>query len=236
MTVETIPAASTRQYAIGLVVTTYNRPWYAWRTLRCLRRSLQGSDVAVAVVDDASSSAATLRVVRSFASGPLPVATLLKKQRQGFDVHNSLKLGWDYLHRQHGCRYLVNIDSDVLSKPGWLETLKALFERERRRRGPLLLTGFNTPNHPVLETHEDYCIKKSFGGINTFFDRALYEETVRPNLVFNKEENWGWDWYVVKALREASYPMLCSRPSVVQHIGRLGQWSRWRHYDKAVDY
>lgn len=236
MNVEIQPAVRQDRFAIGLVVTTWNRPWYAWRTLRCLRRSLEGSNVAVAVVDDASTSRATRAAIRQFARSGLPVATLLKRKHRGFDVHNSLKMGWDYLRREHGCEYLVNVDADVLSKPGWLDTLQCLFRREHASRGPLLLTGFNAHSHPVLEQHEDYCVKQSLGGMNTFFDIALYDELVRPNLVFDRENNWGWDWYVVKALREAGYPMLCSTPSVLQHIGRIGQWSRWRHYDKALDY
>ena len=79
--------------------------------------------------------------------------------------------------------------------------------RGTRRHGPLLVTGFNTLNHPVLEGHAEYCVKASCGGINLFFDAAFYHELVRDCLV-----DYGWDWALVNAMRSVAIRSCALRP------------------------
>ena len=217
---------------IGLVITTYNRPDYVECCFASLRQSnLQNT--LVVIVDDASSDKATLELIEQFT---LPeVQQLIKLTRQnkhGFNIHESLKLGWDLLHYTCQVDYLCNLDSDAIVKPHWLETLQTTYIQQQQYGHNFLLTGFNTMNHPIREEHESIYIKESFGGINTFFAAGdFYENTVRPCLSDNT-----WDWQIVHTMAACDYPVLCTKPSVVQHIGQVGENSTLEKYDFAAEF
>lgn len=231
-----VSPAPAGNFDTGLVITTYNRPQYVWKTLRCLQKTLDDKQVVLVVVDDGSSSWLTPGLIRMFASGGLPVATILKQEHRGFCVHESLRMGWDYLLENHSPRYLCNLDSDVVMKPGWLKRVQDLYILQRARLGPLLVTGFNAPSHPVLEEHEDFLVKKSIGGLNFFFDAGFYHEIVRDNLFYDNQNRAGWDWNVINAMKEKGYPILSTKPSVLQHIGMIGKFSDKGKYDQALDF
>lgn len=208
----------------GLVVTTFDRPEVLERSLASLGASaLEGA--VLAIVDDASADPRTRRLIDGFAPPGVPVFRVYKQERRGFGVHESLRIGWDLLRGECGCARLANLDGDTLVKPDWLARLGSLFERERARRGPLIATGFHAGSHGVLEEGPDLRVKASVGGINLYFDAALYDEVVRPNLRWDPVREVGWDWHVVGAMRARGLPLLCTRPSVVQHIGLVGRFS-----------
>jgi len=197
---------------------------------------LARKDVAVAVVDDASTSRMVLRLIEQFSLDDISLVKIMKQKNGGFDVHGSLRIGWDYLRKHFACRYLSNIDSDVDMKAGWLDRLQSIHQRERRRMGPLVVTGFNGHSHPVLKEFGDYYQKESIGGLNMFFDVDFYDEIVKPNLKYEQETRVGWDWLVVHAMWEKGYPLVCTKPSVLQHIGKRGIFSGPSNYDRAPDF
>lgn len=220
---------------IGLAIATYNRPDYLRRMLEHLGRSgLQ--DTIVALVDDASSSGETTRLVRDVSLGPTPIVRIFRTRRRGYGVDEALRDAWDVLANEYGCRLLANVDSDTVMKPEWLERLVDVFHRERARQGPLIVTGFNARQHDVIAEAGDFCLKASIGGLNMLFDAGLYHEVIRPNLRYEPMGEVGWDWHVVARMRERGYPLLCVRPSVVQHIGAVGRFSHAGGYDVADDY
>ncbi len=223
-------------YEIGLVIATYNRPDYCRRMLESLERSVLDNTI-VAIVDDASSSADTRQLIRGFSLGSTPVVKIFRTPRRGYAVHEALRDAWDVLANEYGCPLLANVDSDTIMKPEWLQRLVELFRRERARQGPLIVTGFNSHQHnEIVETAEDYYRKSAFGGLNMLFDADLYREVVRPSLRYEPMFQVGWDWHVMGQMQARGYPLLCVRPSVVQHIGAAGQFSRPGKYDVADDY
>lgn len=223
------------QYEIGLIVMTYNRPKYLTRTLRSLRKS-DLSDTVLLFVDDVSDDPKTRRLIEQFSHSQAPIVRIWRTEKDGVKMHENLQFAWEWLLANVSCRYLCHLDPDVLVRPHWLQTLRQLHESLRPQTN-LMVTGFNAVMHDRLETHADHHIKKSIGGINMFFDVALYQEIVKP--VFAKLE-WGldWDWLLCNAMTEKGYPILCTRPSVIQHIGRNGVWAKNHNlnYDFAIDY
>jgi Glycosyl transferase family 2 len=222
-------------FDVGLVIATYNRPEYLRRTLDHLAHSSLDGTI-VAIVDDASSSAETRQIVRECALGQTPIVKIFRTRRRGYAVHEALQDGWDLLANQYGCRLLANVDPDTIMKPDWLQRLVTVFRRERALQGPLILTAFHSRQHPTLSEADDVRVKSSIGGLNMMFDRELYSDLVRPNLVYEPMSEVGWDWYVVAAMRARGYPFLCLRPSLVQHIGEVGRFSRPDSHDVADDY
>lgn len=218
-------------YQIGLVITTYNRPAYL---KRCLH-SLSGSNLEetlLLLVDDGSDDPRTLEMIRDFNPSGVALLKAFRRQKEGCAMYENLRYGWDLLREQYGCTYLSNLDPDALVRPHWLPRIKELYEQERPHHGGLLVTGFNAYQHPVLDQIKNGYQKQSLGGLNLFFDGTLYDEAVSPALV-----DIDWDWRIVHALQERNYPILCTRPSVIQHIGREGFWSgKSSVFDFAVDY
>jgi len=221
---------------VGLAVPTFNRPQYARASFASLRASSLPK-VMLAIVDDASSEREIVELVKEFAIPGVPAIKILKRRRQGFNAHESLRLAWDLLADDYGCRFFCCLDSDAVVKPDWLVRIRSLFDRESRRRGPLIVTGFNAHTHPVRSEGADFYLKQIVGGINMFFDAEMYREVVRPNLKFEPSTGQGWDWHVIHEMERRGYPFLCTKPSVVQHIGRQGIYSTASGgYDVAHDY
>lgn len=217
-------------YQIGLVMTTYNRPDYLERSLASLSQS-RLEQTLLLLVDDGSDDERTLELIHAFNPHSFPVLKAFRLQKEGCAMYENLRYGWELLREQYNCAYLTNLDPDTIVRKEWLSKIHTLYEHERAN-GPLIVTGFNAHQHPILATSQQYYYKKSLGGLNLFFDVSLYEQLVRPTLV-----GIDWDWRVVAAMDKENYRILCTRPSVIQHIGREGFWSG-KHgvYDFAIDY
>ncbi|MCB9731900.1 MAG: glycosyltransferase [Deltaproteobacteria bacterium] len=214
----------------GLVITTWNRPGYVRRSFRSLARSGL-RDVVVVVVDDASDDRRTRRLVQDLAL-PVPVVRMWRRERREPGIHRGLLAGWSLCAGELGCELLANLDSDAIVRPGWLDVERALFRRESARRGAVVVTGFHAVRHRVRASHADFREKESVGGMNLLFDRAVYEAHVREALAGRN-----WDWRLVRALEAAGVPMLTTRPSVAQHIGRRGLFSSAElGFDVATDW
>ncbi len=191
----------------------------------------------MAVVDDASNDPETVKLVNDLTLPGIPIIKIFKRLRGGFAVHESLRLGWDLLAGKYGCRFLCCLDSDVVVRADWLLRMRNLFDREAARRGPLIVTGFNAQPHPVICEGDDFYLKKVVGGISMFFDHDMYREVVRPNLKLEPSTGVGWDWHVIHEMGRRGFPFLCTKPSVIQHIGRHGVYSTDAGgYDVAHDF
>jgi hypothetical protein len=234
---------------VGVVVTAFGRPLSLLRTLHDLRNSTL-DDAVVAVVDDGSVDVVTPAIVSAFtipsvrvlsvlrptkplraATYLLPVVGRFYRDLSTFTVHEALQAGFDTLLTvEPTLQLLVNVDGDLRLRRDWLTRLRALHTRERARRGPLIATGFHAPNHPVVEVHDDFVVKASVGGANLAFDVDVYRDVVRPQLALH------WDWRVCAEMQRRGWPLLCTRPSVVQHAGRVGRFSRRGQFDHAEDF
>jgi hypothetical protein len=134
-------------------------------------------------------------------------------------MHISLDIGW-CLAQNLGCKYLCNLDADAVVRTDWLVRLRQLFESLPYNPDFTLLSGFNRAREgDTLEDHGDYLRKYRMGGINYFFTPAFFH-SVRF-LLFS--QNWDSHiQYFCTDLNDGAYRLICSKPSVVQHIGREG--------------
>lgn len=231
-TIETSPrfCADTLHNSTGIVITTWNRPEYLQQCLQSLQRS-NLSDSVVVIVDDASDDKQTLDLVRAFNTATPYIRIFKKKQTS---MHVSLDIGWALL-RNLGCKYLCNLDADTLVRTDWLTTLRSLFESVPYPRDSTLLSGFNRSNPPcILEEYEHYLRKYRMGGINYFFSPGFYHQI--RFLLFNSN----WDshvQYYCGTQHVDRFHMICCKPSVVQHIGRVGLNAGQRcSFDSADDF
>ena len=227
--------AAEKSWEVAVVMAVWNRPQYFRRCVDALARSdLRGA--VLILVDDQSDDRDTRKIYEECGAviGGAPVVRVRKTDEALRGVHESLRIGWDLALERFGSRLLCSLDADALVKPQWLVEELSLFKRERRRQGQLILTGFNAINHPVTDwgRASDFVVKRSCGGINILFDGALYWAAVRPCILLTY-----WDSRLMPILHALGVPLLCSRPSLVQHIGKRGLYSDpVKGYDQAVDF
>jgi len=219
---------------IGVVVTAFNRPGYLKQTLESLQAKSLGIDdhnIEIVIIDDCSDPEAE-SLIDSFHFHEATVIRLRVKKNSG--IASALDSGWSILYSR-GCSYLCNLDADVLLGTDWLGRLLETYETSRNALGIRcsIVTGFNTLNHLIKEERPTFYIKKTVGGINLFFPRSLYPSSVKEALKMGN----AWDWALVEIAKARRIPFICTKPSVIQHIGIDGMNSnKTAQYDYAEDF
>lgn len=216
----------------GLVITTYNRPEDLKRTLDSLADSIFPPEFEVYIVDDCSDIMETWNLVQSF---NIPNVKITKTRNvKRYSMFHGLKIGFEYFYN-NGFEVLLNLDSDTLVKRHWLMVLLKL----HKLFSDHIISGFNTLNHPIMESFPAYHTKKDIGGINMLFGRNLFS-LISPCLMSDY-----WDWKIVEAYiggshktsRQISKPFIVTRPSVIQHIATSSVAGHYpTHPDRAEDW
>lgn len=223
----------TPKKTFGIVITAFNRPQFLSRTFESLKES-NLSDAIVVVVDDASTDLETISLIKNLELPGVPLVKLRHTKNSG--VLSGLMHGFKFL--TGNAKYVLNIDSDVIMKADWLESLRNAYEQIKDPN--IIFTGFNTKNHKIGACDSQWCEKKTLGGINLFMTASFYETQflswfkTRDRLVRHVWKNW--DWIVVEKMREAGYKMYATKPSVIQHIGEDGINSAPGSMDTAYDF
>ena len=219
-----------QRFRYGVVVPTFNRSDILRRMLASLRSS-DLSDAVIVFVDDASTIKETINQINVFDMPGVPIIRIWRLHNDGFKVHESLLVSWQLLSEQLGCENLVVLDSDTQVRYDWLQRLDSVYSELSKKHRQLILSGFNTFNHETIKDFGHYRLKKSLGGINLFFARSMFESVVRKQLLPD------WDWMLVRYCKEHEIPLYCLYPSVIQHIGKYGVYSRGLHnFDWSMDY
>jgi len=213
----------------------YKRANYLRKCFASLKASsLQ--DAIVVLVDDASGDEETERLIKQFSHSDAAIIRVLRITKQDASVYftlpDNITSAFNYLDCYFSCDYFCILDSDTIMTANWLERLCELSEYWTRTKGsPAIVSGFNTLNHANIKKGEGkFIYKASLGGINMFFKPSLYRELFLPV----KDQ---WDIKIVEKMRQKGYQMLCTKPSVIQHIGYKGAFSKGFPYvDRAFDY
>ena len=239
---------SNKQYKYGILMCCYNRPEFLKKTMDSLKQTNKNdlNQSIIYIIDDHSDNNETSKMIENYASeiknmkGLDNLDVKINRNRHNMGIAKSLEKGFTFLYPK--CEYLTNIDSDVLVKPNWLSKLQEVYDRSNRERNDgngVLVSGFNcTPpncDHKIESSTGLYHVKKSIGGINTFFHRDKYDDYV--NVIKNVKKGAHWDWRLCDHCKSNNIPIIASNPSVIQHIGFTGLNSFGKEkYDYAEDF
>lgn len=200
---------------VGVFISTFERPEYLAKTLDSLKQAnLNG--VNVLIVDDCSTNEETIQLIKES-----PYSVLIKDSNRG--IPDSIITGYETLFSE-GCELVINLDSDVLVKPYFIEKIKALHEKYPDS----IITGFNSLSkhskgivrHPIIETKEDCYFKNSCGGVNMAMNQATFKRFVLPSCQkVIREKKGNWDTEACKIAAANKKPIVVTKGSVVQHIG-----------------
>ena len=231
-----------RPYQCAIVVPIYNRYLCLRIALFCLRRS-QLENSLIVFLDDTSDDQRVLNLLDNFRHKQADTMVIRRQAAKDTEpkpigmisVPQNLAYCMQYLFGKKLSSYIAILDSDTLVNRLWLPKLMSIYTKVKEgshRNKPLIVSGFNTFNHPIcgLEEDKDFYYKKSMGGINMLFDELTYRKIFIPLHGY-------WDDRVVEKINKVSpRSLLCSRPSVVQHTGIMGINAHKVHTDFAYDY
>lgn len=204
---------------IAICTTTYNRREYVKRMVNslCSTLTVNNTDIKHFVRDDMSSELE----LSIFDMLPWPVVknrNLLSTQ--GPD-RNTLLCFEDT--KEWDPDLIINLDSDMIVKPNWLQVMLDVWQKYSPKVG--ILSGFNTlKNHAILETRDDVYVKNTLGGAGIMVTGKFLREI---NLLGQWDSSWGrstlgWDFKILEAVKAQDKLLLCTKPSVLQHIGTYG--------------
>lgn len=217
---------------LGIVIPVYNRPQYLKQCIDSLQSARIPEGVLIIFIDDRSTDKEVSLLLRANMES-LNATVITNAKNEG--VCYSLKKGIDQC-LLNGCDLIINLDSDAIVRPDFIEKILAIKERFPDK----IVTGFNcltrnangTERHPVIEQGDGWNIKKSVGGINMCFDRKQYESWILPALEKGIKRLCNWDAEACKNSGGA----VCVVPSVVQHIGTHSSMGHHEAPDVADDF
>lgn len=210
---------------IGLLINTWNRPEYLSECIKSVRNA-DLSGVFVLVVDDCSTDHKVFPLLSGF---------MIYRMDKNKSIRFALEKGMQILFDQIGCDTVINLDADAIVRPDFISKLTELSEQFPND----IITGFNTliaGRHPIVSQHGGYCVKKTCGGINMLFTKSLYEKILKRALVTSQRLSGHWDDIVCKMNLEVGGKVICTTPSVVQHIGFKSAMGHNANPDYAEDF
>lgn len=193
---------------VGLLINTFNRPEYLQRCIDSVRNA-NLSGVQILIVDDCSTDRRVYEILSGF---------MIHRMDRNRSIRWALEKGMQILFDTFKCDVVINLDSDAIVHPEFAERLLKLHEEFPNE----IITGFNSivaGRHQIVSQHNGYCIKKSCGGINMLISRNIYETVLKKALTTAQRTSGHWDDIVCKYHVENVGNIICSTPSVVQHIG-----------------
>ncbi len=234
------------KYLIGIVVPIYNRSDIGCFVLDRLSKSIFKYKTLVLLLDDGSTEEKIINKIKNI-KFPKNV-TLVKqfKQRNNINYYHNIGknilYGFDYLIKQK-CKYIMNLDDDMLVKPDFINTIMKLSKEINIDKNGGFIVGFLETNnwkkgnfkmykdYPMLAKQTDsqnYIIRAFGGGCNHFMTNKSYLNIYRPALYKSIQYNIKWDDYVVKKTKklleneDRNGIWYSPRQGIMQHLGFVG--------------
>lgn len=213
---------------IDLFISIFNRPEYVERSFNSLLQSFDGLKPHIILTDDGSFDPAIKNLISTFMTKYTNTMLITNKINVGIPYGKLSTIKKCVCNSVYSNPLFLISDSDMIYKKGWIETLTSLYGET----GAPLITGFNTltNKHIVTSDFGTYYTKESIGGCNLLVSTEFYKAA--PFM-----EPVEWDYCMCKrAHKQHPLGVVCSKPSVVDHIGVEGYWARKNYHDKAEDF
>ena len=210
---------------IVLGITTYNRLEVLQKSIVSLRNSKLPENCVIRVYDDCSTD-----FTREDLWKLIPEAEdiIVQNQNVGSDS-NIWSMYRDFVKRNNKGDIFVNCDSDLIYSVNWLQEALLLFDRTDG-----VMSVFNSSTHDVLDDGNDDLIqKKDIGSAGTFFSWDVLDAIIKKYpVMFQGSFDYAWCRY----LGEQGIRLLCSKMSLVQHIGINGYNSDLSKFDYGMGF
>jgi len=204
-------------------IPTYNRK----NLLEIMASSLYESNISIThnirIYDDCSTEYGVDELKRIF-----PTAATIKINKINLKSDKNIyQMYTDFLSTSD--QLLFNADSDLIFSKNWLNTALKLFERTKG-----ILTVFNANSHKSYQTIDgELCLKRTIGSAGTLFSRDRVSELIKK--INSMDIVKAFDWQFTEYFNSIGIPIYCVNNSLVQHIGYVGQNSKY-YFDFGRNY
>lgn len=216
-----------------VLLTTFNRSKYLKHSIKSLLKSDFGNST-IHIYDDCSEEPKTLDILDSLKNHP-QIKISVNERNLGCDTN--ITQSAKKIIESTGCEYIISTDSDTIYNKDWLNFFKRQFSKPGITDYAAAISLFNASSHPVAGSFDDDLnVKESMGGMTVAVKSSYFFDMDPTTPTLNKP--WFcWDWEVVRAAQEKGELLLCSKTSIVRHIGRYGVHGRGEdHWDECEDF
>jgi GT2 family glycosyltransferase len=216
-------------FPIDLFISYYNRPEYLKQSLKSLTKSIRDIIPDVLLTDDGSNSPEIVEIVGTFID-EYPGKVIFKSNpvNLGIPYGKLMRIRNTIMIEDYDKPLFLISDSDMIYKARWIETLLKIYQDT----GAPLVTGFHTISngHVARVEFKTYRTKHHIGGCSLLVSTEFYKS--HPFM-----ERREWDFRMCeRAWEQYEMGVVCSKPSVADHIGQHGVWARSNYYDQAEDF
>jgi hypothetical protein len=222
----------------AIIICTFNRPLETAACFATLRNADIIPGTVFIIVDDCSTDAATLQLVREFHIEGCQTIHISTAKNSG--IYVSLYNGYNTAFDLMNCEIAMNLDNDALVNNHFqieLLKLKSIWQNN-------IVTGFNcaTKNNDGSERHKQlgggagYNYKASVGGINMVVHRKQYIDYMLPALEECMRKPTNWDALTCINSMADNKPIVCLQPSVIQHQATQSSMGHNERPDTAEDF
>lgn len=212
----------------ALIIPVFNRPQYVAQCFDSLQRANIPKDTLVLLINDASTDRETNRLFDAFTLPNATITKVVNKVNKG--IKSNLLYGYEYTF-ENGCDVVINLDSDAIVKPDFIQSLLKLHKQFPDK----IVSGFNSLNkdgsklrNPIISEHKGYSVKMYANGINMCIGRSVYDKYIKPAL----QTGGNWDFEATKETGGC----IVHVPSLVQHIGLQSSMGHSNNPDVAADF
>ena len=212
----------------GIVVPLYSRSKYVEKFFESINKSNLENCIIV-LIDESQTQKInddkirTHQLIKSFRNNNIIVVKVYKNNHG--NMFDSILRGFDFL--SNFCEFLVTVDSDVIFKNNWINKL---YNLNNIINDKCILTGYNSNLHKVKETFNNYYLKESLGGCNICFKTEYYHNYFRFCL-----HSYKWDTNISNCANNNNFKIICTNPSVIQHLGIESTGHRKKFGSNKID-
>lgn len=197
---------------------------YIWRSLRSLLASDLGHDADILIFDDCSPNPLLQPFLKQLQAGHPQIRVFRHQENKG--PNRGQAEAFKVVDSEYPfAPFFVTIDDDVIYNRAWLQQLL----RARQELTALgidgLYSAINIPfrkSFATLHTHgRAYLLKWKQPALNWLIPRQVYQRVGQF-----EDQGVAYDTAYSHVARLHRIPVICLSPSLVQHIGVLGAYSR----------
>jgi len=223
---------------VAIIIPTYNRPEYLEKCLDGLKKTFIKKQSLIYFIDDASTDKKTLDLIKNFEKKDSLIKYHNKDKNGG--VSDSLVLAIEDCFGM-GYDYLIILNSDVIVNNYFYDMMtyyKNIFPNN-------IISGFNTltpgengkPRHPITYDGGFFVRKKTSGAPCLGIDKNLYEKYIKEILTeYGSKRKSAFDTAATRKASDDGSEIVCTVPSVAQHIGFNSSMAHNFNPDEAVDF
>lgn len=223
---------------VAIIIPTYNRPEYLSKCLESLKQTFLEKGTLIYFIDDCSTNKDTIELIKNFKIEKCVTEKVFKDKNKG--INDSLLIAYNYCF-DNDYEYVILLGSDVIVNNYFYDMMiyyKKLFPDN-------IISGFNTltiselgkPRHPIIFDGGFYVKKYTNCSACSGIDKKIYNKYFKYTLEeLYKKNKLCYDTLSSKKSSNDGYNVVCTVPSVSEHIGLHSSLGHSNNPDISIDF